>query len=129
MDERLARPTELSGVLNKAIVALKEMQECGGLIESPTMCAARDEFRKLTDPFAVWLDIRTVESSDTIVRKEALLLAYNRAAAKAGRPSMSAKAMGQALKRLRPNVREAQRTVGGETKWVWLGLGLDESKD
>lgn len=124
MAARLASPSELSGLLNRTLRARKDMQESGGLIESRPMSAAGEEFRKVTDPLAVWLDNWTVQKSDVLVPKDDLLTAYNAKAEAAGRPPMTATAFGLALGRLRPNLEEAQRTVAGKLRWVWLGLGL-----
>ena len=124
MDARLANARELSGVLNKALLALRQMHEQGGLIESKSMATAADEFRKATDPLSVWLDAWTIEQSDSFVMKKALLSAYNSAAEAEGRPVMTATGFGLALRRLRPNLQDGQRTVAGKLEWVWLGLGL-----
>jgi putative DNA primase/helicase len=130
MDARLSNPRELSGVLNKALIAVRQIQECGGLLESESMSAARDEFRKITDPLAVWLDTHTIEEGDAFVKKDDLLSAYNRTGAQDGRPSMTAKALTQALKVLRPNLKEGQRTVGGlPQQRVWLGLELRSAEE
>jgi putative DNA primase/helicase len=128
MDARLADPRELSGVLNKALQTLRMMQEQGGLVESASMAAAGDEFRRATDPVAVWLDCSTIEGSEAFVSKKALLVAYNAAAESAGRPQVTATAFGLSLHRLRPNLQEGQRTVAGELARVWLGLGLRSSE-
>jgi hypothetical protein len=37
---------------------------------------------------------------------------------------LTEKAFSQALRRLRPGLRDAQRTIGNEPKWCWLGIGL-----
>jgi len=129
MDARLAKPHELSGVLNKALLGLKQMQESKGLIESPSMRAAGDEFRKATDPLAVWLESWTIEKTDVFVTKKDLRSAYNSKAEAAGQPPMTETGFGLALRRLRPNLKEAQRAVGGKKEWVWLGLGLRSPED
>jgi putative DNA primase/helicase len=125
MAARLASPRELSGVLNRAVQSLKQIQECKGLIESASMAAAWEEFRKVTDPVAVWLDNWTVEKGDVFVAKNELLIAYNRASEAGGRPPETDTGFGRALHRLRPNLKDGQRTVAGKKGvWVWLGLGL-----
>lgn len=129
MDARLASPGELSGVLNKALLALKQIQECKGLMESPSMRAAGDEFRKATDPLAVWLESWTIEKREVFVTKKDLRSAYNSKAEAAGQPPMTETGFGLALRRLRPNLKEAQRTVAGKKEWVWLGLGLRAGED
>jgi hypothetical protein len=54
-----------------------------------------------------------------------LLTAYNAYCEDVGHGGMTSTAFGLALKRIRPNLNEAQRTVGGRPKQkVWLGIGL-----
>ena len=72
MDARLANPRELSGVLNKALQALKQIQESKGLMESVSMSAAANEFREITDPLAAWLNSSTIEKRDVFVTKKDL---------------------------------------------------------
>jgi putative DNA primase/helicase len=129
IDARLSRSEELSGVLNRALQALRQLQEQGGPIESNSMAEARQEFRQVTDPLAVWLDRSTIEQSAALVTKSALLSAYNLAAAREGKPSMTSTGFGIALRRLRPKLEDAQRTVAGKLEWVWLGLGLRLPED
>lgn len=125
LDARLADAPELSGVLNRALDALTEMRERGGgLLRSESMREAWAEFRQTTDPVATWLDWATVERADAMVLKRDLLGAYNVQAEREGRVPLTKTAFGLAVKRLRPNVSEAQRTIGGSVQWVWLGLGL-----
>ena len=123
LDARLADPAELSGVLNKALDALPDLQKYG-FTESESMRSAWNEFREITDPVAVWVDGSTVEESDAMVSKRNLLNAYNTVARSEQRPTMTPMAFGQALKRLRPCIEEAQRVIEGERAWVWLGIQL-----
>jgi len=127
LDARLANPKELSGLLNRALDALKALEESRGLLESEAMAAAADELRKITDPLAVWLDRYTVEKPEATIAKGALHVAYNAAANAEGRPVMTPTAFGRALKRLRPTVQDAQRTIGGRLQWAWVGLGMLET--
>jgi P4 family phage/plasmid primase-like protien len=124
LDARLADPKELSGVLNKALEALPHVL-ANGLSESESMRAAWSEFRGMTDPLAVWLDANTIDGPDLVVPKGELLAAYNAAARHEQRPTMAGAGFGMALKRLRPRIDEAQRTVNMVPRtWVWLGIGL-----
>jgi len=43
-----------------------------------------------------------------------------------GRPPMTPKALYAGCKRLRPSIREAQRTIRDGVKDVFLGIGLHE---
>jgi P4 family phage/plasmid primase-like protien len=121
MDARLANPAELSGVLNRAIAALPAIRT-HGFSEPDSMRTAREDFRQVTDPLAVWLDQETVDHACAEVLKRSLLSAYNDFAVKAGRPPMSQQSFGRAVRRLRPNLQEAQR--GAEKFWAYCGIGL-----
>jgi hypothetical protein len=61
-----------------------------------------------------------------VTPKRALLAAFNAYCEKTGRPPMMDRAFGRALKRLRPEVGEAHRILGGAKKTVWIGVGLRE---
>jgi len=123
LDARLADPKELSGVLNRALDALPGLR-AKGFTESQSMRDAWNEFRETTDPVAVWLDDHTVQGPDVLVTKRDLLAAYNTVARHEQRLSLTPMSFGQALKRLRPDIQEAQRTIGGALAWVWVGIGL-----
>jgi putative DNA primase/helicase len=128
LDARLADPQELSGVLNKALAVLPRLRQRGFTI-SATVQQAAEEFRQTTDPLAVWLERQTIEHPDAMIAKDALVQAYNADCDQAGRPRMSKNAFGQALRRLRPHLEEAQRLWEGRQQvWVWRGLGLKGSE-
>ena len=110
LDAALANPDELSGVLNKVLDTLPELKKWG-FTESESMKRAWGEFRETTDPVGVWLDNHTEELPDAMVVKRDLLIAYNNTARSEQRPTLTGMAFGQALKRIRPNIEEAQRTV------------------
>ena len=110
-------------MLNKALDVLPRLRE-QGFTETASTREAWDEFRETTDPVAVWLDRHTVSGREAMVSKDAIRKAYGQAADREGRPRLSNKAFGQAVKRFRPNVNEAQRTIAGKVRWAWLGIGL-----
>ena len=64
--------------------------------------------------------------SQTMVAKIALVIAYNARSAQDGRPFMTQNLFGRRLKRLKPILGEAERTMGGKVTHVWLGIGLNE---
>ena len=127
LDGRLQAPEELSGLLNKALDGLRRVQRQRRFSEPESTQAAWRDFHATTDPLAVWLDRYTIDDPDCIVTKQALRVAYNAAVERDGRPAMTAKAFGQAIYKLRPNIEEAQRTVGGKTQWCYLGIGLADN--
>jgi putative DNA primase/helicase len=124
LDAQLSTPTELSGALNKALDSLKRVRAAGRFLESETTHAALAQFREVTDPLAVWLDRETVLHPAASVTQGELLTAYNLASECAGRPPMTKQAFGRAIKKLRADVQEAQRTVMFKTQWIYLGIGL-----
>ena len=127
--ERLTTPTELSGVLNKALAAVQRVLTVG-LTSTDSMRQAHQEFWKTTDPLSIWLVQNTVDDPNSYVAKSALIDAYNAAAAQSGRAGMNTTAFGSTLKRLRPQVTDVQRTIGGREKvWCYLGIGLIERRN
>ena len=122
--QKLTMPSELSGILNLALAALPGLRQRGGFTDSESTQAAMMEFREMTDPLAVWLDCATVLRSGECVSRKDLLIAYNAHAVSAGRPLMSQKAFCEAVRRLRPMVKDAQRTVRGTMQRVFLGLAI-----
>ena len=121
---QLTAPSELSGVLNRALAALPGMIQRGGFTQSESTQASLMEFREMTDPLAAWLDRFTVLSSDGMVSRKDLGISYNAASETASRPVMTAKAFCAAVRRLRPTVKDGQRKIGSEVKDVFVGLAF-----
>ncbi len=125
LNASLADPGELSGVLNKALLALPHLRE-RGFTESATMHTAREEFRQTTDPFAIWLNHNVIPGAGRYVAKAELHRVYAAACEREGRPPLSPKAVSQSLRRLRHGLLAGQRTIANERKEVWLDIGLRE---
>lgn len=123
LDARLAQPAELSGVLNLALAALPALRE-KGFHESDSMKEAWRDLRSATDPLAVWLDRETVDMPTAVCVKKDLWRSYNISCADTGRPAMAENSFSRALRRLKPQLGDAQRTVAGKVQHVWLGLGV-----
>ena len=49
---------------------------------------------------------------------------YCRNCADAGRPTITKTAFGRAMKKLRPNVTDHQRTVNGSLVWCYIGIAF-----
>jgi hypothetical protein len=128
LDATLADPKELSGVLNKTLEAIAAIRT-RGLSESESTRRAMDEFRKATDPLAVWLDRHTVLRPDAVIPQDRLYQEYSRHCSDAGRPTISKTAFGRAMKKLRPSVGDYQRTVNGVLAWCYVGIGLATKED
>jgi P4 family phage/plasmid primase-like protien len=123
LDAILSPPGELSGVLNKALLALSRIRKAG-FSQSESLRREWEEFRTATDPLSVWLDHNTVDEVAVVVPKADLRKAYNLACEKAGRASLTKTAFGLALRRVRPTVRDAQRTVRGRVTDCYTGIGF-----
>ena len=124
LDAQLADPSELSGVLNLALEALRAMRARGAFTQSETTSAATREFIAMTDPIAAWLDKFTVVALDSMVSRKDLGIAYNAFAEANGSRVVSAKTFYLAARRLRPTIQEAQRTICGSIQMAFLGVRL-----
>ena len=111
-------------MLNKALDGLLRVEQQRRLSEAPSIQEAWRDFHSTTDPLSVWLDKYTIDDPDASVTMQVLRVTYNAAVEREGRPTMTAKAFGQALRKLRPNIEEKQRTVAKKTQWCYVGIGL-----
>jgi P4 family phage/plasmid primase-like protien len=124
IDARLSDPAELSGVLNKALLALATVRH-GGFTDSDSMRQAWNEFRTATEPLAVWLDRYTVELPNVQVLQAELFTAFNAYMTDLGKQHPTKTAFGLALKRLRPRIEGKQLThMGRSHQWVYVGITL-----
>ena len=110
-------------MLNRALIALPKVQDTG-ITEAETMRQAWYEFREVTDPVEVWLDLNIVEDPEIYVEKGDLLRAYNKDAKGEGRPPMTAGLFGKAVKRWKPRLDDQRRRFGDDRRWCWVGIGL-----
>jgi RFX DNA-binding domain-containing protein len=72
----------------------------------------------------LWLEAETVSTGSAMVPQDELHAAYAVACMKANQPIVTKQMFGRTLKRLRPELREAQRMIGGRKRWVYLGIGM-----
>ncbi len=124
LDALLSEPSEQSGLLNRALEALPRLRGAARFTESESVVTAFKEFHAVTDPLAVWLDSHTIEDPGLQTPKRELIAAFNRHCQGTNRPPKSERAFGSALKKLRPHVSDAQRTVDDKVQWCYLGIGL-----
>ena len=110
-------------MLNKALVALKSLRAGRGFEITPSMKVAREDFRALVDPLAVWLDQMTTEDPVGWIPMHDLWWYYNAAAAEARRARLSDLAFSRAFKRLRPRIQEGLRDTNDKRgARGWLGI-------
>ncbi len=124
---QLSSRHELSGMLNRVLAVLPAMCHRGGFSLSESTQVAMSEFREMTDPLAAWLDRFTQMSPDAVVSRKDLLISCNAHAETAGRPPITSKAFCAAVRRLRPSVKDAQKSIYGTIQWVFQGIRLVDS--
>jgi putative DNA primase/helicase len=122
LDAKLAAAEELSGVLNRALVALAQIRQNGRFIESDSMTTAWQEFLTITDPLAVWLDKYT--QAGEMVPQWELIRAFNDHLIDTGKQPITKTAFGIALRRHRKEIKGSQRTCNGRVQWVYEGIIL-----
>src|SRR5262249_23717981 len=111
----MTTPSELSGVLNKALDFLPQVLK-DGLTVTESMRQELLAFRRQSDPLSVWLMLRTVcdtADDNLAVACDLLIDAYNRDCEREGKPGMTSTSFGSAVRALRPGVERVQRTVSG----------------
>ena len=129
LDAKLSAPSELSGILNRALEVLPKIQGVNRLPAPESCQMAHKEFHATTAPLAIWLDQHTIESPDAYVPCDDLIAAYNEDAKRENRPGLSKTAFGNEMKRLRKDVGRKQRTIAGHKParpWCYVGLGLTQ---
>jgi putative DNA primase/helicase len=123
LDARLAATSELSGMLNKALDALPQVQS-GAFRESASMKAAWDDFRCTTDPLAAWLESNTIEVPGAVMPKQQLRTLYGQSCLDAGRAVPFDNQFTAALRRFRPGVVTTERRLQKTLTKVFVGIGM-----
>jgi putative DNA primase/helicase len=127
LDARLATPSELSGLLNKALDALPQLRARGDFFQSESTRIAELEFREMTDPVSAFLSEAYVDDGVGSVTKKDLLIHYTAWAESHGHPPISPKAFTLSVTRLKPRLVEVQRVVNGDLSRCWQGLRPKDS--
>jgi hypothetical protein len=86
------------------------------------MKAAFNDFRRVSDPLAIWLDQNVRHLPDGFIIKRGLIDGHNAECVAGHRALMSDKAFGEALRRALPSVKNAQRKIGGQVREVYVGI-------
>lgn len=128
LDARLSAPAELSGALNRALDALPQLVKTARFSPAASVEQALRDFREVTDPFSIWLDVATTADPFAVTLCSALRSAYAKHCLEVGGAPMSDTALTQALKRARPHVDKKQRTVDDRVQWCYLGIGLGSQR-
>jgi len=124
LDNALASSAEMSGALNRALPRLRKIRRAGQFTETQSARDQWTEFQRTANPLSLWLEANTVASGAAVVLQNELHAAYALACNESNRPIATKQMFGRALKRLRPEIKEVQRTVGGRKQWMYMGIGL-----
>jgi P4 family phage/plasmid primase-like protien len=132
LDRRLRDPRELSGVLNRALRWLPTVIDQHGILQTPSMKAALDEFRAVTDPFRVWLTEFVSEDLEGFEPSGDVMNSYFDFRRKRGLTAISSTAFGLELRKHKPNVELKERTVeclGKLSKpYCYVGIRLNKNR-
>jgi putative DNA primase/helicase len=121
LDAMLAAPDALSGLLNLALDALPRLRS-HGFTSSASMEAALQEFRSASDSFVAFLDRNVVDDPKKTIVKRDLIDRYNDVCSAAKRPLMTNTAIGRALRRARPSIRDCQIVEAGKKVDAYRGI-------
>ncbi len=120
----LTTPQQLSGLLNRALDRSERLRRTNRFTTTESTRQAGEEFRKVTDPFPVWIAKNIVVGSDVYVVKSTLRESYANECHRVGRPVLNDTAFSIALKRIFSELKEDYRTVATKREHCWLGIGL-----
>jgi putative DNA primase/helicase len=121
IDARLAQPSELSGLLNKALQALPAVTSRGLTVSGSTR-DAKEEFVRMTSPLSYWLSEETLVGSNREVSKANLYTVYCDWCERHGVAVPTAQKFGHAIAKLRPGLGDYQK--GAMKTWYYKGIGL-----
>ncbi len=122
LDRKLSHPTELSGLLNKAIQALPRLRKTG-FSNSPSVKTALDEYCNLSNPLGEWVEGHLEIAPELFVEKRSIIDQFNKSERKNQRAPMTDTAFGRALRRRVPDLASAQRKIDGRLCEVYIGIG------
>jgi putative DNA primase/helicase len=129
LDSRLKQSAELSGFFNRVLGVLPEFETRGSFLRAEATQRAGWEFQQQTDPIAVWLEAETFTSPSAQISKQDLYLRYSGQMRERDEVALTQKAFSQAVKRLRPQIREGQPVLNGQRVHAWIGLRLKTAAD
>jgi len=124
LDASLSTSDELSGVLNRALPALRQVRNSGRFTESASMRQARREFQTACDFFGNWLDAEIVTDHRESVGQGELYAAFSLLCARSNRNPITRQMFGRLLKKHRLGIEEFQTTVDGVRHWRYRGICL-----
>ncbi len=131
LDALLRQPTELSGVLNRALRELPGVTKRKGVTQTESTRAAHDDFCATTDPFRVWLSECVEDDPAAVTPCEVLRDSYSMFLRERGRSKpVNQTAFGLELRKNKRIEDPKQRTIERHGRmvltWCYLGIRLKE---
>lgn len=119
----LTTPTELSGLLNRAIKALRTLLEHQQFTNSMTVEQIRTTYIRRSAPLKVFLDEKCIAGVDWEVVREEFIETYNAWCTEAGLPHEKPETIGRKLKRIY-GIESGREMIQGDRKYIWYGITL-----
>lgn len=125
LEATLTSPEELSGVLNRVLVARKRLRENHRFTESAAMGQFSQGVRQLQNPVEAWLERHVLKAAGGFLPRPVLVAALASAASDGEWSAPSSKDVSSAMQKLYPLVTPKQRPWLGEAGVRgWVGLAL-----
>jgi P4 family phage/plasmid primase-like protien len=126
LDAMLSQPSELSGVLNRALTLLPKVLKHKGITQTSSMRVAHDAFCATTDPFRVWLSEYVEDDPSAFTPCDDVRDSYFRFRRERGLNPITTTAFGLELRKHKQLEDPKQRTILGRsgTPWCYLGIRL-----
>jgi P4 family phage/plasmid primase-like protien len=124
--EKLTTPTELSGLLNLALKALKRLLERGDFSRTETVDAIARRYERLSDQVAAFIADRCETGPDKVVEKSRLYNAFVEYCREVQVPVLSQRAFTERLRRT-ALVEDFRPKPTAKRCWKGIGLKTGES--
>jgi putative DNA primase/helicase len=130
LPEKLTSEKELSGILNWALEGLKRLMQNGFKFSySKSADEIREIYTRASNPVKAFLDEETVEDPETWIVKQDLYEAYKDYVKKHKLQSpLSSTSFFMNVQKYR-KLKTERKTVGGERKWVFVGIRLKNEQE
>jgi len=128
--EKLTNEKELSGILNWALEGLKRLMQNGFKFSySKSADEIREIYTRASNPVKAFLDEETVEDPEAWIVKQDLYEAYKEYVKKHKLQSpLSSTSFFMNVQKYR-KLKTERKTVGGERKWIFVGIRLKNERE
>jgi hypothetical protein len=116
-------------VLNRVLPALRRIRQKDRFTGAQSVRKQWNELQWAADPLTLWLEIETISSQSSLASQDELHAAYTRDCLHNNKTIMTKQMFGCCIKRLRPELKEVQRTSQGRKRWMYLGIEMRNAND